>query len=332
MIRLIKVLFIVGVMLATVTTSGLAANWRLMWEQPRADYQVDTETIQFSGEDTDKQLEVWMRSLEKDGTGSYNVARYLVKENVLRFILKERTFFSSNGDVKSSFQNKSDTWTATTPISPIGYIATHLFTEYHKNPESFINNPTGISPLASENITAKPTETIEAAEITKLEVDPNELKQALADEKIKEDKHGNGLKNYYVRDRRGPALFSGITHYVTADFCLAIDAVNKRTTTLNFSTEDTRTGTHKENKEITIQVDDINWDLPAIKFDSGGYSSATFKRTCILPNSLVQALATTKKPVTIKWRHGYGFGWEDHERVIPDKTLRAIQLMYIGCK
>lgn len=330
--RLIKVFIIVGVMLAAVTTSGFAANWRLLLELPGVDYQVDTETIQFLGEDTNKQLEVWMKSLDKDGTGSYNVAHYSVKENVLQFILKERTFFSSNGDVKSSFQNKSDKWTATTPISPIGYIATHLFAEYHNSPESFINNPVGKSPLAPEIIAARPTDTIETTETTKLEVDPDELKQALADEKIKEDKRGNGVRNYCVRDRRGPALFSGITHYVTADFCLSIDANNKRTATLNFSTEDTRSGTHKENKEITIQVDDTNWDLPAIKFDSGGYSSATFRHTCILPNSLVQALAATKKPVTIKWKHGYGFGWEDRERIIPDKTLRAIQLMYIGCK
>ncbi|XFO65258.1 hypothetical protein SPSIL_013670 [Sporomusa silvacetica DSM 10669] len=141
------------------------------------------------------------------------------------------------------------------------------------------------------------------------------------------------ISNFFVRDRRGPALFSGITHYVTADFCLSIDAKSKRTETLKFSTEDTRAGFHKQDGVLTIQIDGKDWVLSSpLSSNVYGHTSANYMFTFKLPNSLIQALAVMKNTVILKWKHDYNNSWEERERIIPDKTLRAIQLMYIGCK
>lgn len=332
--RLFKVFFILSAIIVWVTASGFAfPNWVTTEEKPTAVYQFDTESVRFSGEDTDKQLEVWMKTLSKDGTGSYLLAHYLVKENGMQFILKDRTFYSANGVATSSFQNKSDKWNATTPDTPIGSIATRLFAEYRKNPESFnsktlINNPEEQGALSAKNKEASLN-----MEVTEIAVDPNEVKKALDDEQIKKDTNDDGTRIFYVRDKRGPALFSGIFHYVTADFCLSIDTNNKRSAILKFSTEDTRSGAHQEKEAITIQIDGKNWVLsPPLNSDSSGRNSVKFKYAFNLPNSLIQALVATKTPVTIKWMHRYNNYWEDHERIIPDNKLRAIQLMYIGCK
>ncbi|MDF2949029.1 MAG: hypothetical protein K0R07_1056 [Sedimentibacter sp.] len=324
--RLLKLFCIVSVILVSVTTSGFASNWLVMEENSTSVYQVDAETVNFSGEDTDKQLEVWMKSLQKDGAGTYNVAHYLVKEKGLMFILKERTISSANGAILSSFQNTTDKWNATTPNTPIGSIASRLFAEYHKNPEAFTlqsltNNLKGAGPFSTETKMKEATETA---------VDLKEVKKALDDELIKME-DANGVKRFYVRDRRGPALFSGITHYVTADFCLSIYGNAKRAATLQFTTEDTRAGTHKEKGPITIQVDGKDWVLSPSQSDSGGRNSVMYIYTYKLPDSLIQSIVGTKKPVTIKWMHFYNNSWENKERIIPDKTLRAIQLMYLGC-
>jgi hypothetical protein len=293
-------------------------------------YQVDAETVNFSGEDTDKQLEVWMKSLQKDGAGTYNVAHYLVKEKGLMFILKERTISSANGATLSSFQNTTDKWNATTPNTPIGSIATRLFTEYHKNPEAF-NLKSLANPLVEgKGLISTETKMKETAETV---VDLKEVQKALDDEQIKVE-NADGVKRFYVRDRRGPALFSGITHYVTADFYLSIYGITntKRTATLQFTTEDTRAGTHKEKGPITIQVEGKDWVLSPLQSDSGGRNSVMYIYTYKLPDALIQSIVGTKKPVIMKWMHFYNNSWENKERIIPDKTLRAIQLMYLGCK
>lgn len=327
MYRLLKLFCIVSVIFVSVTTSGFASNWLVMEENSTTVYQIDAETVVFSGENTDKQLEVWMKSIQKDGTGTYNVAHYLVKEKGLTFILKERTISSANGAILSSFQNTTDKWNATTPNTPIGSIAIRLFTEYHKNPETFTlqsltNNLEGDGPLSSET---------KMKEATEPAVDLKEVKKALDDEQIKIE-NADGVKRFYVRDRRGPAAFSGITHYVTADFYLSIYGNAKRAATLQFTTEDTRAGTHKEKGPITIQVDGKDWVLSPSQSDSGGRNSVMYIYTFKLPDALIQSIAGTKKPVTIKWMHFYNNSWENKERIIPDKTLRAIQLMYLGCK
>lgn len=323
--RQLALLLFITIILSAFTTSAFAADWQVMEDWPTTMYQIDKETVRFSGEDTDKQLEVWMKSIEKDKPGFYNVGHYLVKENGLKFILKDRIFYSGNGVIGTPFKNETDNWSATTLKSPIGAVATRLFAEYRKNPESFNitapnNSPEGVGPVATEE------------KIAEIVVDPNELKKALDDEEIKENKNGIGSKDFFVRDRRGPALFSGITHYVTSDFCLSIDANGKRTTLLKFSTEDTRTGVHQEKQGILVLVDGNEWALTPSYSDSNGTSSANYRYTFKLPNQLVQAISTTKDPVTIKWKHRYNNVWEDRERIIPDKKLRAIQLMYLGCK
>ncbi|KYZ75289.1 hypothetical protein AXX12_14115 [Anaerosporomusa subterranea] len=138
MIRMLKALIIViSVLVCIVAPVFASPNWITMDEKPTLIYQIDAEAVVFSGEDSDKQLEIWMKTLQKDGTGSYMVAHYLVKENGLSFILKERTMNSATGVVISSFQNTSDKWSVTTPSSPIGSSATRIFAEYRRNPEGF---------------------------------------------------------------------------------------------------------------------------------------------------------------------------------------------------
>lgn len=137
MTKMLKWLLILIIMLVCTMTPVFAApNWITVEDKPTVTYQIDTETVVFSGEDTDKQLEVSIKTLQKDGTGTFMVAHYLVKENGLNFILKERTMYSATGMVVSSFQNTADKWSATTSSSPIGSIATRLFAEYRKNPEA----------------------------------------------------------------------------------------------------------------------------------------------------------------------------------------------------
>lgn len=327
--KLFKVFFIVSLLLVTVPASGFAATWMVMAERPEAVHQIDTETVQFSGEDADKQVEVWMQSLQKDGTGSYYVAHYLVKENGLTFILKDRAFYSVSGIVLNSFQNNTDKWSATTPSTPIGSIATRLFTEYHKNPAAFnpkllTNSLDGQDTLSAENKITEATEPV---------VEPNEVKKALDEEQIKKGRNTGGVNSFYVRDKRGPALFSGISHYVTTDFYLTIDANAKRTATLQFLIEDTRAGVHRETGTVTIQLDGKDWGLASpLHSYSVGSNSAKYMHTYKLPDALIRAIVATKSPVTIKWLYNYNYSWEDHERTIPDKTLSAIQLMYLGCK
>lgn len=324
-----KLLFMIGVILAILTVPGFASNWVAMEEKAGAVHQIDMETLQFSGEDADKQVEVWMKSLPKDGTGSYYIAHYLVKENGLTFILKDRTFYSVNGVVLNSFQNNTDKWNPTTPSTPIGSVAIRLFAEYHKNPEAFnpkqlTNSFDGQRALSAE---------IKIKETAEPLVEPNEVKKALDEEQIKKGRNADGADSFYVRDRRGPALFSGISHFVTTDFYLTIGANANRTATLQFSTEDTRAGVHKEKGKLTIQIDGKDWVLASPLYsDTFGSSSAKYMYSYKLPDTLIQAIAVTKNPVTIKWMHSYNNSWEDRERTIPDKTLRAIQLMYLGCK
>lgn len=324
--KLIKLLFIISVILATAPVSCFAANWLVLEEKSDSVLQIDTDTVKFTGEDTDKQLEVWMKIIRKDEGGAYYVGHYLVKESGLTFILKDRTFYTPSGKAIDSFQNSTDKWSATTPITPIGSVATHLFSEYHKNPEAF--NQKMPASEGQPGLSNNNKMTQENAPV----VDPNEVKKALDDEQIKLGKTNGGAKNFYVRDRRGHTLFSGISHYVTADFCLAIDANSKRTAKLEFSTEDTRAGVHSEQGNLTIQIDEKEWILTAPVRMNGGGTSVKYGYTYKLPDSLIQALAVTNNPVMLKWKHRYNNSLEDHERVIPDKTLRAIQLMYLGCK
>lgn len=136
MIQMLKWIIIINAILLYIITPVFASpNWITMDNKQTMIFQIDTETVAFSGDNLDKQLEVWMKTLQKDGTGSYTVAHYLVKETGLNFILKERTMYSATGVVTGSFQNKSDRWSETTSSSPIGSIATRLFAEYRKNSE-----------------------------------------------------------------------------------------------------------------------------------------------------------------------------------------------------
>lgn len=297
-------LFLTVAMLVCLSTPVMAAEYATMEQVGKAIYQVDKETINFQGEGTDKSVEVWLRIIETDKPGAYSLVHFFIKEN-MTYMKKEHTRYSS-GVVLSSADFSEKGWMPLPAESPLGHIAKRLFADYRES---------------------------EASKAPAITADPQELKKALEDERIKEKENKDGTKSYYVRDKRGPALFSGIYHYVTLDFYASFDAKHNRSTVLHFSIEDTRAGGHMLKEAVTIVVDGKEWVLtPPLTSDVSGYSSANFKHTYRMPAALVNALTATKGAVTVKWKHRYNNNWDDHERVIPDKVLHDIQLMYAGCK
>lgn len=155
-----------------------------MDERPTAQYQVDTETLNITGEESNRQLEVWMKSFPKDSNGIYMVAQYIVKESDLSFLMQERTTYSASGQNIGKFTAASDKWTATNASSPIGAIAARFFADYRKNPESFTNKES-LSTKLSEN--AKPA-------VVPVVFDPNELQKALDNNRIKHGEKNDGIK------------------------------------------------------------------------------------------------------------------------------------------
>jgi hypothetical protein len=315
MSRSLKHLLILVTLLLWITTPVFAANWLTMDEKSTSIYQIDTERITFSGEEADQygQLELWMKTIEKDGSGSYMLSNYLVKKN-LNFVLKERTSYSASGEIKNSFHNTNlDKWLVTTPSSPIGGIAAQIFANYQKDPESLKN-------MALVNAPADP----------QIVVNPEELKQALDDKRIKNGQNKDGTKWFYVRDTWSAYHFLEKEH-MTADFWL-ITGTNTKYSRFNFSFSDERAGSHTMKEAVTILVDNQEWVLsPPITPGATSFPNAMFNYSYNIPNSLLQALLTTQNGITVKWRQSWG-SWKDYDYTIPAKTVHDIQLMYAGCK
>lgn len=300
-----------------------APNWITMDDKPIVTYQVDTETIRFLGDEPDKQLSVWMKSIEKSGALGYMVAHYLVKEN-LNFVLLERSSYSVSGQLLDTFTNKSpDKWTETTKNSPIGSIATRLYVDYRKDPDAFKNN------TLQNSLTSTPVTKNESSASSQIVVDPQEVKKALEDDRIK-FKETDGSRNYYVRARQGAHLFSRETDQF--DFGLSFYPNNSKSTILKVSIRISGTGASMK-EGVTVVVDGRSWHLapPISDESSGSYGNITFKYSFNMTDSLVQALATAKGPVSVKWKYKIG-AWEEREFVVQDKSLHDIQLMYLGCK
>lgn len=315
---------VIVIMLFWANTPAFAAKWITVDEKTTANYQVDTETIEFSGGDNDKQLEVWMKTVEKNGSGSYMLSHYLVREN-LNFILKERTTYSISGQVMDSFHNNNlDKWTVTTQNSPIGAIAVRLFADYRKNPESFKNKITANDALFD------PALKNDLPESGQRVINPQELQQAIADNRIKNGQNKDGTKWFYVRDTWTAYHFLNKEH-MTADFWL-ITGPSTKYSRFNFSFSDDRAGSHTLKEAVTIRIDNKEWVL-AQQMAPGAtnFPTAMFNYSFLIPDSLLQALLTTSSDITVKWKHSWG-GWRDYDYTIPAKVVRDIQLMYAGCK
>lgn len=307
---------------AAAPAAGAAPNWTTMHEDQNAVHQVDSERIAFSGDAADRQLEFWMKSVFKNGTG-WMVARYQVKEKGLVYIMKERTFYSPTGQATDSFVNKTDKWLTTTATTPIGAVATRLFADYAQNPDAF--------PAPAADAGQQPGDQPAAAP-TAVKFAPQEIKQALDDNRIKqEDKDGS--KAYRVRDTY--TVYYGLSnHRMTADFYLFTYPGGARPQKhLNIALSDTRTGTHSTKPTVTVGIDGTEWQLRALSTSPGasGSSTVSFQYYYDLPEPLVQALLATKNGVTLKWQYMYG-SWKTLEYTVPAKIVRDIQMMYAGCK
>ncbi len=304
-------------------TALAAPNWVTMHEDHYALHQADLNAVTFTGEATDRQLEVWMKSVNKDGSG-YMIARYYVREKGLTAILKERTMYSSSGRATGKpFVNQTDKWWATTASSPIGAIATRLFTGQAPNPAD------GASPAAAAG--AAQPDAAPIAEKHLPQINPNELKQALDDERIKQEEK-NGSKWYRVRDTHTIYYFLD-KNRMTADFYLFAHSGAAQTRQLQLTLSDTRPGTHSSKQSVTVQIDGKEWPLKALPSSPGAVGSyeASFTYYFDLPDSLVEAIFATKTGITVKWQYMHG-KWKDLEYTIPYKIVRDIQLMYAGCK
>ena len=128
----IALLFVVTILSCSITAVSAAPNWVTMSETPTITYQIDKETMNFSGSEMDRQLDVWMRMVLKDKDGMSIVGHYLVKENDLSFMLKERLMYSASGAPFGSTDSSASGWVASTGKSPIGSIAKRLFVEYRQ--------------------------------------------------------------------------------------------------------------------------------------------------------------------------------------------------------
>jgi hypothetical protein len=320
MIRGIKVLLLGVTVLIWATTPALAATWVTVDERPTAQYQIDTETLNISGEESNRQLEVWMKSIPKNSNGIYMVAQYIVKENDLSFLMKERTTYSASGQNIGKFTAASDKWTANNANSPIGAIAARFFADYRKNPESFKNK---------EYFNAKISEAAKPASVS-VTFDPKELQKALDNNRIKHGEKNDGVKWFYVRD-------TWTTYHLlnrermTADFWLVIKAGTKYAR-FNFSFSDNRPGSHMLKAAVTISVDGKEWLLTQpVEAGATSFPESMFQYSFMVPDSLMQVLLNLNGGITVKWKHSWG-GWNDYEYTIPAEIARNVQLMYAGCK
>jgi hypothetical protein len=116
------------VQMFAVAIAVAAPAWVTMSETAALVYQIDRDSLRFSGAEADRQLDVWMKTVEKEH-GSYLLSHYLVREKGLTFILKEKKAFSATDEARGAYINPGGEWKATTAASPIGSIALRLFAD-----------------------------------------------------------------------------------------------------------------------------------------------------------------------------------------------------------
>lgn len=303
----------------------LAANWVTVEERLTATYQIDAQTVKFTGEDADRQLDIWVKIVSQESAGTFLASHYIVKENPLAFLMPERDTYSAVGQVVNKFTSDSEKWIATTPSSPIGAIATRLFADYRKNPEAFKDQATLTELAVAGNVPQSPK-----ANSGQVSFDPQEVTKALADHKINNGQNPDGTRWYYVRDTWTSRHLLNSEH-MTADFWLTISGSTKEPR-FNFTFSDSRSGSHTIKDAVAIRIDDRDWILAQPVFPGATrFPEGMFQYSFLLPESLLQALLTTNNGITVKWKHSWE-GWKDYEYTIPAETVRYIQLMYAGCK
>lgn len=292
----IAVLFAIMIFCANTPVSA-APEWVTMDDTAKNIYQVDKQTITFSGDDTEKTVEIWVKVITKDQPDSYSLTHLFIKENMM-YMEREHGKYSKDGTTISSADSSAKGWGPLPSNSPGGRIAKQLFADYR-------TNKLIVTPVA---------------------VDPQEVQKALDDNKIK---HGlddkSRTKWFYARD-----TYSGNGYHTTFDLWLLVDANNNKTYRFNFSTYGGLPGRHTIKEAITVRVDGKEWVLsspqPPGVTSFPDYSMFSFSFN--MPYSLVQAIMTTKNGITVKWNmNSY-----DQEYTIPADIVHNMSLMYAGCK
>jgi hypothetical protein len=292
----IAVLLIVMLFCTNMPVSA-APEWVTMDDTAKKIYQVDKQTINYSGEDADKTVEIWIKVITKDQADSYGLVHVYIKENMM-YMEKENGKYSADGTTLSSTESSSKGWGPLLPNSPAGRIAKQLFVDYRANNK----------PIATTQIT----------------VDPQELQKALND-KIKHGVGNGQTKYFYVRDT---CTERGV--HTTFDFWLLNDANNNKTYRLNFSTLTGVPGRHTINVGVIVGVDGREWKLssPQPPGVTSFPDQQNFEYSFNLPYSLVQAIMETKNGITVKWRYDSS----DWGYIIPASIVHNMSIMYAGCK
>lgn len=281
-----------------------AHNYVTVVMTSKAIFQLDKESVVFQETDGDRSVDFWIRIIEDEKPDACSLVHYVVKDTGLIYLKKEHTIYSASNDVIGSSDSTAKGWAPLPPDSPTGRIARNLFAD-----------------RASQS-TANPA----APTAPAVTVDPQEVKNALEDDRIKL-KEKDGSRSYYVQARQGAHLFSAETDKFF--FNLNYDSSNRKSTTLRVSIRLLGSGASMK-EAVDVVVDGRSWHLapPIANNSSGGHGDVTFDMTFNMPDALVQALAIAKGPVSVKWKQN----WEDKEYILQDKSLYDLKLMYLGCK
>lgn len=132
MAKMRMLLLVVSVLFCLGSSTVAAQNWVTMSDTPMTTYQIDKDTVTFSGSEADRQVEVWMKMILKNENGKTIVGHYLVREKDLSFLLKERIFYAASGTKEAEVDATQSGWKPTNEKSPIGFIAKKLFAEYQE--------------------------------------------------------------------------------------------------------------------------------------------------------------------------------------------------------
>lgn len=291
---------VAATLLCVCPPAGAAPVWVAMCDMGDYAYQVDTNTLRFTGEETDKTLDLWIKTVKKGQPDVYRITHLFIKENMM-YMEKEYDRYSPiDGALISTANSSGKGWSPLTVDTPAEIIAKQLFADYRSK--------------------------VKVVDPFSVTVDPRELQKALDEKKIKQGvDDGRGTKWFYVRDTcksRGAHL--------TFDFWLLVERGNSKDCRLNFSMVTGLEGSHVVKKGVVVRIDGQEWLLtpPVPKGATSFPGGQTFSYSFVLPTPLVQAIMTAKGGVTLQWHYNSGLS----EYTIPAEQARNIGLMYAGCK
>lgn len=310
----VKIRLILGLLLLLLAISGnchvyASPEWNSRVTTDNVEYYVDKNTIAFSGEESDKVVDFWIKAVDKNKQDSYTVCHLLVRKATPVYIEAKNTVYSLSGDVITSSDSIMKGWQNINPDSYIGIISKQLFAQYQANPNAYI--PQYISPVNS---------------------DSQQLNTALANSHINHDTTTDGINRYFVRDTCTKAGF-----HTAMDFWLLKDNNNNKIYRLNLSTISSFLSPSLS-KVAVVTVDGENWllaaPLPKGNTDFPGFTKCQVSLD--VPPSLFQAIISAKDSVVITWYYGQGGIFYDWGKVkewkyqLSKDVVQNLQLMYEG--